>query len=124
MSAPDLVLLLGGPKPARWPTVGAAGVGAHGRRALSCTRPVATAKAARCAWAALGGSAHRRHEEGPATHCLGPPPLAPLPEVGPEVARASRRQCWPAAPLAPRARSGGRAHSAGSRRSRKARASP
>ena len=66
MSAPDLVLLLGGPKPARWPTVGAAGVGAHGRRALSCTRPVATAKAARCAWAALGGSAHRRHEEGPA----------------------------------------------------------
>ena len=37
--APDLVLLLGGPKPARWLTIGAAGVGAHGRRALSCTRP-------------------------------------------------------------------------------------
>lgn len=126
MSAPDLVLLLGGPKPARWPTVGAAGVGAHGRRALSCTRPVAMAKAAAAPgrlWAARHIVATRR---GRPRHCLGPPPLAPLSEVGPEVARASRRQCWPAALLAPRARGGGRAHSArpGSRRSRKARASP
>ena len=78
--APDLVLLLGGPKPARWPTVGAAGVGAHGRRALSCTRPVAMAKAARCTWAALGGSAHRRHEEGPAPPL--PRPTTPGPTVG------------------------------------------
>ena len=63
MSAPDLVLLLGGPKPARRPTVGAAGVGAHGRRALSCTRPVAMAKAAAAPgrlWAARHIVATRR----------------------------------------------------------------
>ena len=83
MSAPDLVLLLGGPKPARWPTVGAAGVGAHGRRALSCTRPVAMAKATAAPgrlWAARHIVATRR---GRLRHCLGPPPLAPLLAVDP-----------------------------------------
>ena len=86
MSAPDLVLLLGGPKPARWPTVGAAGVGAHGRRALSCTRPITLSKAARlsaapgCLWAARHIVATRR---GRLRHCLVPPPLAPLPVVDP-----------------------------------------
>ena len=88
MSAPDLVLPLGGPKPARWPTVNAAGVGAHGRRALSCTRPVAMAKAARLPaapgwlWAARHIVATRR---GRPRHCLGPPPLAPLRVVDPEA---------------------------------------
>ena len=119
-------LVWGCPKPVRCPTVDAAGVGAHGRRALSCTRPITLSKAARLsAWAALGGSrrlgassprggagsatASARHPWPHcwwSTHCL----LA-------QVARASRRQCWASRPLTPgpRARSGGHARLAGGR---------
>ena len=107
-------LVWGCPKPVRWPTVDAAGVGAHGRRALSCP-PRPTVKAARLsAWAALGGSGRLgasspRGGAGSATasarrpwphcwwstHCLG---LA-------QVARASRRQCWASRPFDPRSKS-------------------
>eukprot|EP00964_Phaeocystis_antarctica_P154054 scaffold122577_cov63-Phaeocystis_antarctica.AAC.1 len=100
-------LVWGCPKPVRWPTVDAAGVGAHGRRALSCPPPRPTVKAARLsAWAALGGSGRLgasspRGGAGSATASARRPPLVvdPLPRLGP----------------GPRARGGGHARLGGGR---------
>ena len=86
-------LVWGCPKPVRWPIVDAAGVGAHGRRALSCPPPVPLSKPPACPrgrlWAALGGSAHRRHEEGPA------PPLPRPAALGPTAGGRPTASAWP-----------------------------
>ena len=80
-------LVWGCPKPVRWPIVDAAGVGAHGRRALSCpppshcqSRPLVRVGGSGRLWAARRIVATRR---GRLRHCLGPPPLAPLLVVDP-----------------------------------------